>query len=404
MRRRRRRSRRDVARHAGASRRQVARLGGRDPTGADAIPAAGDGARVRGRAARGAGELDAAADAPLPALRRRSATCRARNGSRPGGSGSSTSWTTTTRTSAPHSNGPPDSDPCAGVRALVGTRDLFSALRAARTACVLPRCCSSAVRRGTAIGSRRKSRPGSSRLHRRHRDRARRFLAEARELNSRGREPLLEAWTRFFQGLTETLAGAVEAGREHLEASRALHRELGVRIGEARSTMALGMTFLAADEPARAKELLERCARRHTSPRTTAGAGRVPHLPRHRVGARRPGPRNGALPSAVEFLRPSATRRSYRSRSSRRRASSAGATRRPRSASRRRPMQSEPASAATSRRFTAPAPNAIRAGLEEAVGDDSGTAVGRRIATRGGRRRRARVRTEARRVRPRPVA
>jgi DNA-binding CsgD family transcriptional regulator len=82
-------------------------------------------------------------------------------------------------------------------------------------------------------------------------------LAEARELSAELDEPVLEAWTRFFQGLGEALAGAIEPGREHLEASRALHHDLGIRIGEARSIAVLGMTFVMANENRRAKELLE---------------------------------------------------------------------------------------------------------------------------------------------------
>lgn len=86
---------------------------------------------------------------------------------------------------------------------------------------------------------------------------ARGVLAEARKLNADLREPVLEAWTLFFQGLTETLAGCFELGREHLQESRALHHELGIRIGEARSIAGLGMTFLMGGEPAHARELLE---------------------------------------------------------------------------------------------------------------------------------------------------
>jgi non-specific serine/threonine protein kinase len=68
---------------------------------------------------------------------------------------------------------------------------------------------------------------------------------------------VLEAWTRFFQGMTETFAGAIAAGREHLEASRALHHELGIRIGEGRSIAVLGVSFVMAEDTARAKELFE---------------------------------------------------------------------------------------------------------------------------------------------------
>jgi predicted ATPase/DNA-binding CsgD family transcriptional regulator len=149
-----------------------------------------------------------------------------------------------------------DSNPCAGVRALVGTRDLFQrfgqrdGLRLASL--LLERCPASdryRVEALTAAGQLATSMGDVAA--------ARRLLAEARELNGEVGEPVLEAWTRFFQGLTETLAGASEQGREHLEVSRALHRELGIRIGEGRSTMALGMTFLTDDDPADARQLME---------------------------------------------------------------------------------------------------------------------------------------------------
>jgi serine/threonine-protein kinase PknK len=146
------------------------------------------------------------------------------------------------------------SDPCAGVRALVGTRDLFQrfgqrdGLRLARL--LLEQCPARdryRVEAHIAAGQLAASRGDV--------ETARRLLAQARQLNADVGEPVLEAWTHFFQGLTETLAGAFAPGREHLEASRALHRELGVRIGEARSTMALGMSFLTEDA-ARARQML----------------------------------------------------------------------------------------------------------------------------------------------------
>ncbi len=57
---------------------------------------------------------------------------------------------------------------------------------------------------------------------------------------------------RALQGLTETFAGAVEGGREQLEASRALHHALDIRIGAGRATAVLGISFLVAGEPAQA--------------------------------------------------------------------------------------------------------------------------------------------------------
>ena len=81
-------------------------------------------------------------------------------------------------------------------------------------------------------------------------------LAEARELSAALGQRALEGWARFFLGLGETFAGAVEAGRANLQAARTLHRDLGVR-GEALATAALGMGFLIDNEPDRARELIE---------------------------------------------------------------------------------------------------------------------------------------------------
>ena len=147
-------------------------------------------------------------------------------------------------------------DPCAGVRALVGTRDLFQRFgqrdgwRLATE--LLERCSVRDRHRVEALIA-----AGQLATTMGDPEAARHALAEARELNADVGDPVLEAWVRFFQGLTETLGGALPAGREHLEASRSLHRGLGIRIGEARSTMGLGMTHLSADDDGRAKELLE---------------------------------------------------------------------------------------------------------------------------------------------------
>jgi non-specific serine/threonine protein kinase len=148
------------------------------------------------------------------------------------------------------------SDPCSGMRLLTGTRDLFfrfgqaDGLRLAQR--LLERCpARDRYRVEVQIAA------GQLAVSMGDRETARRLLADARELGAGLDEPMLEAWTRFFQGLTETFAGAVEHGREHLEASRALHRELGIRIGEGRSLAVLGLGFLMVDETARARELIE---------------------------------------------------------------------------------------------------------------------------------------------------
>jgi predicted ATPase/DNA-binding CsgD family transcriptional regulator len=148
------------------------------------------------------------------------------------------------------------SDPCAAMRLLSGTRDLFFRFGQAdgrRLAELLLERCPvrdrhrvevqiSAGQLATAMGD---SEAGRS------------VLAQARALNAELGEPVLEAWTRFFQGLADGLTGAIEPAREHFQASQALHHELGIRIGEARAIGALGMTYVMANENARGKELLE---------------------------------------------------------------------------------------------------------------------------------------------------
>ena len=147
-------------------------------------------------------------------------------------------------------------DPCSAMRMLGGTRDLFfrfgqaDGLRLARL--VLERC---PVRDRHRVEAQIAA--GQLAVSMGDSETARGVLAAARALSIELDEPVLEAWIRFFQGLSDTLSGAVESGREHLQASRALHHDLGIRIGEARSLAVLGMTFVMANEPARAGELLE---------------------------------------------------------------------------------------------------------------------------------------------------
>jgi non-specific serine/threonine protein kinase len=86
---------------------------------------------------------------------------------------------------------------------------------------------------------------------------ARRALTEAEQLSAALGEPELEGWAHFFHGLTDTLAGSITTARQHLEATQALHEELRVRSGWARATAVLGLTFLMAGDPSRARELVE---------------------------------------------------------------------------------------------------------------------------------------------------
>ena len=147
-------------------------------------------------------------------------------------------------------------DPCVGVRVLAGTRDLFykfGQTEGFRFAQRLLACCAARDRYRAAVliaAGELANAIGDSGA-------ARELLAEARELSAQLNEPALEAWTAWFQGVTEITHGHPEAGREYLESSLALHRRLGIRIGEARALAGLAGTYLFANEPARAKELHE---------------------------------------------------------------------------------------------------------------------------------------------------
>ncbi|HEV2770056.1 MAG TPA: response regulator transcription factor [Solirubrobacteraceae bacterium] len=196
-------------------------------------------------------------------------------------------------------------DPCSAMRALAGTRDLFfrfgqaDGLRLAEL--LLERCPARDRHRIEAQIS-----AGQLAVSMGDRATARRALAEARELSAQLGEPVLEAWTRFFQGLTETFAGAIGPGREHLEASRALHRELGIRIGEGRSTAVLGLSFLVAKETLAAKELIEAALSIYVVEEDRWGQGSC-HTFLGMIAESGAGDPHGATShyrTAVDFLRP----------------------------------------------------------------------------------------------------
>jgi len=148
------------------------------------------------------------------------------------------------------------SDPCSAMRLLAGTRDLFfrfgqaDGIRLAHL--LLERC---PVRDRYRVAAQIAA--GQFATATGDAEAARRITANARELSEELDEPVLEAWARFFQGWAETLLGALDTGREHLQASRALHHELGVRIGEARALAVLGVNFVVAGENARAEEVIQ---------------------------------------------------------------------------------------------------------------------------------------------------
>ena len=148
------------------------------------------------------------------------------------------------------------SDPCSALRLLAGTMDLFIMLGQTdgrRLAELTLERCPSRDRHRAEV----QILAGSLAMLVADSAAATRALVQARELCGELGERALEGWALFFHGLTETLEGQIKSARAHLGASRALHRQCGVRIGEARATAALGLTFLMTNESTRGRELVE---------------------------------------------------------------------------------------------------------------------------------------------------
>jgi predicted ATPase/DNA-binding CsgD family transcriptional regulator len=147
-------------------------------------------------------------------------------------------------------------DPCAGMRLLSGTLDLFMMLGQAdgrRLAELLLERCSlrDSNRADVQISA------GALEWFTGDSDGARRTLAEARRLSEEVGQRTLEGWARMFEGLVELFDGSVERAREHFEEGRRLHRAFGVGAGEARSTAGLGLTFMRENDYQRAQKLVE---------------------------------------------------------------------------------------------------------------------------------------------------
>jgi non-specific serine/threonine protein kinase len=83
------------------------------------------------------------------------------------------------------------------------------------------------------------------------------ILAEAAELAAEIGEDGLRAWALTFLGLTDVLAGRVEAGRGQLESAQRIHRDQGEPIGEARATAVLGLACAIDGDYERALHLVE---------------------------------------------------------------------------------------------------------------------------------------------------
>jgi predicted ATPase/DNA-binding CsgD family transcriptional regulator len=167
-----------------------------------------------------------------------------------------------------------DSDPCAGMRLLAGSRELFQMLGTAdgrRLAQLLLARCPA---RGRArievlitagLLAMVMADPEASHAH--HTE-AMRLSAELGELD-------LEAFATLFRGLMRTLSMNVTPARADLEAALALHRRAKDRVGEGMTLATLGLTFLLTGEPERARELLEHALAVHTAASYPWGEGQA---------------------------------------------------------------------------------------------------------------------------------
>jgi predicted ATPase/DNA-binding CsgD family transcriptional regulator len=157
-----------------------------------------------------------------------------------------------------------EADPCAGLRLLAATGDLFQNVGQAdgrRIAQLLLERCPARDRYRVEVlitagilAMVTANAEASLALH-----------SEARELSRQLGEDELEGFATFFHGLTQTLNMSVAPARADLEAARALHRRAHSRPGEGMAIATLGLTFLMTGEPARARELLEEALAIHTS-------------------------------------------------------------------------------------------------------------------------------------------
>ena len=148
------------------------------------------------------------------------------------------------------------SRPCAAMRLLVETKDLFFLLGQAdgsRLAELVLQQCPDRNRHRAEVTIAAGhfayllgDLPASDRL-----------MTAAAELSVELGERAPEGSAHWFLGLHQMFGGVPAEGRGHLSIARAIQQETGDRLGEARTTAALGLTFLMDDEPARARELLE---------------------------------------------------------------------------------------------------------------------------------------------------
>lgn len=148
------------------------------------------------------------------------------------------------------------SQPCVAMRLLVETKDLFFMLGQAdgrRLAdLVLQRCPEPNRYRAEATVA-----AGHFAFLQGDVPAAVRLMTEAVELSTALGERAVEGTAHWFRGLHQLFAGALDKGRGHLSIALGIQQETGDLLGQARTTAALGLTFLMDEDPAPARELLE---------------------------------------------------------------------------------------------------------------------------------------------------
>jgi non-specific serine/threonine protein kinase len=157
-----------------------------------------------------------------------------------------------------------ETDPCAGLRLLAVTRELFNMLGQAdgrRIAQLLLDRCPTRDRSRVEILIT----AGMLAMVMADADGSRAFHNEARQLSAELGDMELEAFATFFHGLTQTLDMAVEPARGDLEAAIALHRQAGNRPGEGMALATLGLMSVMTGDLTRGQELLEEALEIHTT-------------------------------------------------------------------------------------------------------------------------------------------
>jgi predicted ATPase/DNA-binding CsgD family transcriptional regulator len=148
------------------------------------------------------------------------------------------------------------SEPCAGLRMLAETKDLFFILGQAdgsRLAeMILERCPERNRHRAEVMIA-----AGHFAFQLGEVTAASDLLMDAAEIGVEMGERAAESTARLFLGLQEMLGGAPDKARGHLLPARAIQQKTGDLVGEARTTAVLGLTYGMEGDAARASELLE---------------------------------------------------------------------------------------------------------------------------------------------------